>query len=205
MKNLFLAFIFSLFSCVSIFPANAAGEQFYIQNIRIDGNVRIERETILSQIDLKMGQGYTHEDLDKALKNLYSTGFFADASLRIDGSTLVIQVKENPIVNQIEFEGNDKLSDDILKTELQLRPRQTYTLARLRNDTQRIQDLYRLKGHFAAIVTPEIIQRDQNRVDVIFKIKEGEPTVVRQIFFIGNNGTRCGKLRNAKGGYELWS
>lgn len=196
MKNLFLAFILSLFLCVSIFPAKAAGEQFYVQNIRIDGNVRIERETILSQIDLKMGQGYTHEDLDKALKNLYSTGFFADASLRIDGSTLVIQVKENPIVNQIEFEGNDKLSDDILKTELQLRPRQTYTLARLRNDTQRIQDLYRLKGHFAAIVTPEIIQRDQNRVDVIFKIKEGEPTVVRQIFFIGNKKFDHSKLES---------
>lgn len=198
MKKSWLSFVLGIvicaYSCSA--KARAALEQFYIQNIRIEGNIRIERETILSQIDLKMEQNHTHEELDRALKNLYATGFFADASLRVDGSTLVIQVKENPIVSQIQFEGNDKLSDDILKAELQLRPRQIYTLSRLRNDTQRIQDLYRLKGHFAAVVTPEIIKRDQNRVDVVFNIKEGNPTIVRRIFFIGNKKFDHSKLES---------
>ncbi len=187
---------FFLYGFIFFIESKAAAEHFYIENIVIKGNIRIERETIFSQSELKTQQSYTHEELDQALKNLYSTGFFSDASLKLEGSTLIIQVKENPIVNQVEFEGNDKLSDDILKTEIQLRPRQTYTLARLRADTQRIQDLYRLKGHFAAVVTPEIIKRDQNRVDVIFNIKEGSPTVVQQIFFIGNKKFDHSKLES---------
>ncbi|MBN9413569.1 MAG: outer membrane protein assembly factor BamA [Candidatus Paracaedimonas acanthamoebae] len=168
-----------------------------IQNIQIQGNQRIEKETILAQIDLIPGKMHSQEEIDQALKNLFASGLFADARLESKGSSLIIHVKENPIVNQVVIEGNDKLSDEILKGELQLRPRQVYTLTRLRNDTQRIQDLYRLKGHFAAVVTPQIIKREQNRVDVVFDVKEGLATVVRKIFFIGNKKFSESKLESA--------
>lgn len=168
-----------------------------IQNIQIQGNQRIEKETILAQIDLIPGKMHSQEEIDQALKNLFASGLFADARLESKGSSLIIHVKENPIVNQVVIEGNDKLSDEILKSELQLRPRQVYTLTRLRNDTQRIQDLYRLKGHFAAVVTPQIIKREQNRVDVVFDVKEGHATVVRKIFFIGNKKFSESKLESA--------
>ena len=167
-----------------------------IQDIQIQGNQRIEKETILAQIELVPGKAYNQEEIDQALKNLFASGLFSDARLEIKGQALIIHIKENPIVNQVVIEGNDKLSDEILKGELQLRPRQVYTLTRLRNDTQRIQDLYRLKGHFAAVVTPQIIKREQNRVDVVFEVKEGHATVVRKIFFIGNKKFSESKLES---------
>lgn len=167
-----------------------------IEEIKIEGNQRIERQTVLSQLGLKAGNFYDSEALDKALKNLFGTGFFADATLHREGRLLTVRVVENPIVNQLALEGNDEISDDILKGELQLRARQVYTLTRLKNDTQRIQDIYRLKGHFAAVVTPRIIRREQNRVDVIFEIEEGKPTVVQKIFFIGNKKYSESKLES---------
>jgi outer membrane protein insertion porin family len=194
--NNFIHFIFALTLLIT-FEGKAQHASTLIQDIQIQGNQRIEKETILAQIDLMPGKGYSQEEIDQALKSLFSSGLFADARLEIKGQTLIIHIKENPIVNQVVIEGNDKLSDDILKGELQLRPRQVYTLTRLRNDTQRIQDLYRLKGHFAAVVTPQIIKREQNRVDVVFEVKEGHATVVRKIFFIGNKKFSESKLESA--------
>ena len=199
MRKIFLFAVWAIVFQAGVFSGESWGvqERFYVHSIRVEGNTRVERETILSQIELKTGYEGTPYELDKILKNLYATGFFADASLKLEeGGVLVIKVKENPIVNQMEIEGNDKISDDILKAELQLRPRQLYTLARLRSDAQRLRELYRLKGHFAAVITPEIIYRDQNRVDVIFNIKEGDPTGVRRIFFIGNKKYDASKLES---------
>lgn len=165
-----------------------------IKSIRVEGNKRIEKETILSRAQLESGRVYSNDDLNDALKKLFASGLFNDAHVRIDGQTLVVQVVENPIVNRVAIEGNDKISDEILRAELKLRPRQVYSLTVLRLDTQRIQDLYRLKGYFGAVVTPKIVKRDQNRVDVVFEVKEGSATVVRKIFFLGNKRFSNSKL-----------
>ena len=80
---------------------------------------------------------------------------------------------ENPIINRIAFEGNSKLADKDLNTEIQLRPRVVFTRTRVQNDVQRILDLYRRRGHFAATVEPKVIQLPENRVDLVFEINEG--------------------------------
>ncbi len=167
-----------------------------VQSAKVEGNQRIDRDTILAQVDFRAGKDYDSFDLDKALSSLFRTGYFADAHVHVEGQTLVINVTENPIVNQMVIEGNSAISDDILKPELQLKPRQVYTVAKLKEDTQKIQDYYRLKGYFAAVVKPQIIRRDQNRVDVIFEVEEGEATVVRKIFFIGNKQFSEDKLES---------
>lgn len=195
--NSFSRFFFVFFGLLLLCEGKILHASTFIQDIQIQGNQRIEKGTILAQIDVVPGKPYTREEIDQALKSLFSSGLFADARLETKGQVLIIHIKENPIVNQVVIEGNDKLSDDILKGELQLRPRQVYTLTRLRNDTQRIQDLYRFKGHFAAVVTPQIIKREQNRVDVVFDVKEGQATVVRKIFFIGNKKFSESKLESA--------
>ncbi len=198
---------YGLLGCVSLlalFPSltsNAYGAPqavatSAIQKIQIQGNQRIGTDAILAALGVRVGSYGTPEALDEALRKLFEMGYFSDAKVFMSGATLMVSVVENPVVNRVAFEGNKELNDDILKTEALLKPLQIYTVSKLKKDTQRIQDLYRLKGHFAAKVTPKIIKREQNRVDVVFEVEEGEPTVVRQIFFIGNKHFNHSKLES---------
>src|SRR6202012_2251942 len=100
--------------------------------------------------------------------------------------TLTIRVTENPIVNQVVFEGNSKVSDKDLTKEVEIKPRAVFTRAKVQADVQRIIEIYRRDGKFAARVEPEIIQRPQNRVDLIFSIHEGDTTGIARINFVGN-------------------
>src|SRR5262249_58188949 len=102
------------------------------------------------------------------------------------GGTLKMNVVENPIINEVVFEGNDKVSEKDLNKEVQEKPRTVFTRAKVQADVQRIIELYRRNGKFAATVDPQIIQRPQNRVDLIFSINEGPTTGVARISFIGN-------------------
>lgn len=157
-----------------------------ISGIEIIGNERIEQATVRSYIGLQEGDSFDQANIDRALKGLFGTGLFADVSLSRRGPVLVVRLKENPIINQIAFEGNKKIEDKDLATEVQSKTRAVYTRTRVQNDLQRILDIYRRTGYFAATVTPKIIELDQNRVDLVFEINEGARTYVRSINFIGN-------------------
>lgn len=158
----------------------------YVQKIVVLGTQRIEPQTVISYISLREGDIYNPQTIDVALKTLYQTGLFADVKFRFDGTTVTISVVENPIINQIEFEGNSKVSQKDLEKEVQLKPRTVFTRSKVQADVQRIIELYRRNGKFAASVDPQIIQRPQNRVDLIFSITEGPSTGVARINFIGN-------------------
>jgi outer membrane protein insertion porin family len=158
-----------------------------IQHIAVDGTQRIEPETVLTYISIREGDTYSPQTADTALKTLYATGLFADVKIDFEGSTLSIHVVENPIINQVAFEGNSKVSDKDLTKEVQLKPRGVFTRAKVQADVQRIIELYRRNGKFAATVDPQIIQRPQNRVDLIFSIVDGPTTGVARINFIGNH------------------
>src|SRR3546814_3547210 len=127
---------------------------------------------------------------------LFATGYFADVALNPEGDVLVVRVTENPVVNRVAFEGNSKIDDDALRTEVQSRPRIVYTRTRVQNDVKRILDLYRRSGRFAARVEPKIIQLEQNRVDLVFEIEEGDTTTVERKNFIGNQKFDNGDLRS---------
>jgi outer membrane protein insertion porin family len=157
-----------------------------VQHIVVQGTQRIEAATVLSYVSVRQGDPYDEQIVDRSLKTLFATGLFADVKFNWDGSTLTINVVENPIINQVVFEGNDKVSEKDLTKEVQLKPRTVYTRAKVQADVQRIIELYRRNGKFAAAVDPEIIQRPQNRVDLIFSISEGPTTGVARISFIGN-------------------
>jgi len=157
-----------------------------IQHIVVRGTQRVEPGTVLTYVGLREGDNYTPADADAALKALSATGLFSDVKTSFDGSTLTIRVTENPIVNQVVFEGNSKVSDKDLTKEVQIKPRQVFTRAKVQADVQRIIELYRRNGKFAARVDPQIIQRPQNRVDLIFSITDGPTTGVSRINFFGN-------------------
>jgi outer membrane protein insertion porin family len=167
-----------------------------ISDIKIEGLERIEPETVRSYLLLQPGDSFDPERIDRSLKALFATGLFADVKLDRQGSALVVRVVENPIINRIAFEGNDKLSDKELNSEIQLRPRVVYTRTRVQNDVTRILDVYRRHARFAATVEPKVIQLSENRVDLIFEVNEGPSTGVRSINFVGNREFSDSALRS---------
>ncbi|WP_341896864.1 outer membrane protein assembly factor BamA [Ferrovibrio terrae] len=177
-------------------PADALAQQGgTIRDIVIEGNQRIELSTIQNYLTLQPGALYSSAEADKSLKALFATGLFADVNLRLQGSSLIVRVTENPVINRILFEGNRRVQADQLRSELQLKPRQVYTRSKVQTDTQRIQQIYRRTGRFAATIEPKVIQLPQNRVDLVFEINEGPLTGVSRIRFIGNRQFSDSKLR----------
>ncbi|MCP5382698.1 MAG: outer membrane protein assembly factor BamA [Kordiimonadaceae bacterium] len=157
-----------------------------ISSIEVIGNQRIEKSTIESYLLINVGDAYTEQLGDASLKRLYNTGLFSDVDVGRRGTTLVVTVSENPIINRIVFEGNKYKDDDDLYEEIQLRPRIVFSRAKVRADVQRILEIYRRGGRFAAAVDPKIIQLEQNRVNLVFEISEGAKSVIGKINFMGN-------------------
>ncbi len=167
-----------------------------VREIQIVGAQRIEPATVLTYLPLKKGDEVTQELLDESLKSLFATGLFADVQLAENNGVITVNVTENPIINQIAFEGNDEIKDDSLLSEIQLRPRQVFTRTKVQNDVTRLYELYRRSGQYSAVVEPKIIQLDQNRVNLVFEISEGPVTKIGSIRFVGNQRFNDEELRS---------
>ncbi len=166
-----------------------------VVSVTVTGNQRLEPETVLSYTQLRIGERYDNERLDQALRDLLTTELFADVVIAgADTGNLVIQVRENPVINRIVLEGNRRIKDDKILPEIRLAPRQIFTRSRARADVARIIELYRRQGRYAASVEPQIVQLDQNRVDVVFEVNEGPRSRVRRINIIGNEEFGDGRL-----------
>jgi outer membrane protein insertion porin family len=167
-----------------------------IRSLRVEGSQRIEADTALSYTKLRVGQTYTNETLDQAIKDLYASDLFADVTVSgAESGDIVLRVRENPIINRVILEGNKRLKEDKITKEIKLKPRQVFTRSAVRQDVARIVELYRRQGRFAASVDPKMVALDQNRVDVVFEISEGPKSKVRQINIIGNEVFDDDKLR----------
>jgi len=177
-------------------PPGALGPSGVLSDIRVEGSQRVDPGTVLSYMTLKPGDRYDRERLDESLKALFATGYFKDVRFRQDGRVLVVEVQENPVINRIAFEGNRRIEDDVLAAELQLKPRLVYTVSRAQTDAQRIVEVYRRSGRFSVSVEPKLIELEQNRVDLVFEIEEGELTQIHRIVFIGNKRFSDGQLRS---------
>ncbi len=168
-----------------------------VRSIQVEGSQRLEPDTVRSYIDLKPGDPYSREAIDKALKDLFATELFSDVQIReTGGGDLLVQVKENPVVNRILLEGNKRVKEDKLRPEIRLAPRQIFSRSKVRADIARIIELYRRQGRFAARVEPKMVMLDQNRVDVVFEIVEGPKSKIRKINIIGNKAFSDGDIRD---------
>jgi outer membrane protein insertion porin family len=176
-------------------PAPVAPQGQQIRSITINGSQRIEADTVRSYIQLRVGDVYTQVAADQALRDLFETELFADVSIRNNDGAVVIDVKENPVINRVILEGNKRIKDDKILPEIRLSPRQIFTRTKVRADVARIIELYKRQGRFAATVDPKMVQQDQNRVDVVFEITEGPKSKVRQINILGNEKFSDSELR----------
>jgi outer membrane protein insertion porin family len=178
-------------------PARAAAPvaEGVVREIEVRGNQRIEADTVRSYMLLQPGDAFDADRLDRSLKSLYATGLFRDVRIGRDGGRVVVEVAENPIVNRVAFEGNRKISDDVLRNEAQLRARSVFTPQAAQGDRQRILELYARRGRFGAVVEPKIIELEQNRVDVVYEIQENEAALVARINFVGNRAYSDSRLK----------
>ena len=147
-------------------------------------------EPIRAYLAIQPGRNFTAADEDASLKALFETGLFADVQLDVRGSTLVVIVVENPVINEVAFEGNKKFKDDQLSGVIESAPRGVFTRAKVQSDVAKILELYRRSARFEASVTPETIELPNNRVNLVFVITEGPKTGISGITFIGNRRLR---------------
>lgn len=173
-----------------------ATQTVQVQRILVQGNERIEQGTVLSYLPIQPGDTVDSQRLDLALKTLARTDLFADVKIEMQGGDLIVKVVENPIINQVVFEGNSSLKEDKLKDEVQIRPRGIFTRAKVQADVQRIIELYRRSGRISATVTPKVVELPQKRVDLVFEISEGPKSGVLGINFLGNSEYSDNDLRD---------
>jgi len=158
-----------------------------VSRIQVLGAQRIDPLTVLNHLPIRVGDTISEAQIDLAVRVLFRTEQFSDVQIALQpNGTLLVQVVENPVINQVVFEGNSALTEERLREELGVRPRGVYTRARVQAEVQRIVELYRRAGRISATVTPQLVELEQNRVDLIFEIDEGVETGVRQINILGN-------------------
>ena len=152
---------------------SAYASQTNILEVIVQGAKRIDPETIISFGQFELGEQLDDVKLNEIIKNLFNTGLFADVQLSVQDGLLTVVVEENPLINRVIFEGNDRIDAEDLEKELQLKPRRVLTRTKVQQDTQRLMDIYRLTGRFGVKVEPQLVMLEQNRVDLIFEIDEG--------------------------------
>ena len=155
--------------------------------IVVQGNRRVEAETVRSYFRVVPGERLDAAKIDAALKALYASGLFEDVRISQSGGRLIVTVVEAPVIDRLAFEGNSRIKDEQLQQEIQSKARGTLSRATVQADVQRIIEVYHRNGRFDVTVVPKIIQRPNNRVDLVFEVKEGEKTGIRSIIFVGNH------------------
>lgn len=181
--------------CLFLPFVECAHAQDVVREVVVEGAQRTEASTVQSYLLIQPGDPFDEARIDRSLKSLFATGLFADVSITRNGDQLIVKVVENPIINRVAFEGNERIDDKTLEAEVTLRPRTIFTRAKVQSDVTRILTLYRRSGRFAATVEPKIIELPQNRVDVVFEIQEGDVTSVESIKFVGNHAFDDSELR----------
>ncbi|MFZ0672208.1 MAG: outer membrane protein assembly factor BamA, partial [Pseudolabrys sp.] len=164
-------------------------------SIVVEGSRRVEPDTIRSYFKPGPGGRIGPEQEDEGLKSLVATGLFSDVRISHTGGRIVVTVVENPVINRVAFEGNKKAKDEQLTAEVQSKPRGTLSRPTVQADVQRIIEIYHRSGRFDISVTPKIIELPNNRVDLVFEIKEGEKTGVKDLRFVGANAFSYGRLK----------
>ena len=164
-------------------------------SIVVEGNRRVEADTIRSYFKVAPGERLDAAKIDAALKALYGSGLFQDVRISQSGGKLIVTVVEASVINKIAFEGNHRLKDEQLLQEIQSKERGALSRAAVQADVQRIIEIYQRNGRFDVSVVPKIIDRPNNRVDLVFEINEGEKTGIKSLVFVGNNAYSAWRLK----------
>jgi outer membrane protein insertion porin family len=182
-------------AAIALLGGPLLAQSYSFSRVTIEGAERIEPATILSYADIARGEALSPAELNDAYQRLVGSGLFETVEIVPSGNTLVIRVEERPTINRISIEGNRRLDDEALSTVIQSQPRRVFVPSQAEADAGRIADAYRQGGRLAASVTPKIIRRSDNRVDLVFEIEEGRVVENERVSFVGNRQFSDRRLR----------
>ncbi len=175
--------------------APSLAQNFQFNRIVVDGNTRVGDAAVLSRAGIAPGQTVTAGQVNDAVQNLQSSGLFETVSVEPQGSTLLITVVELPTINRISYEGNRRVDDDALSAVVQSQERRVFSPAQAERDASAIAEAYSSQGRIAARVSPRVIRRQDNRVDLVFEVFEGDVVEVERVSFVGNRVYSDRRLR----------
>ncbi|UWQ55730.1 outer membrane protein assembly factor BamA [Leisingera caerulea] len=176
-------------------PLPAEAQSYRFTSVQVEGNQRIQTSTVVAYTGIERGQTVSAGELNDAYQRILDSGVFETVEIVPRGSTLVIKVTEFPTINQISFEGNRRLKDDALSDIVESAPRRVFSPSQAERDAALIAEAYSVQGRLASRVTPRIIRRSNNRVDLVFEISEGETIEVERVSFTGNRVYSDRRLR----------
>lgn len=179
--------------------SQAQAQQYQFNTVVIDGNERIGESAILRRAGIGRGQAVSGGQLNDAYQNLQNSGLFESVSLEPQGNTLVITVVELPTLNRVSFEGNRRIKDEMLAELIGSTERRVFNPSQAEQDAAAIAEAYSNEGRLSARVQPRIIRRDQNRVDLVFEIFEGDNVEIERLSFVGNRVYSDRRLRRVLG------
>ena len=179
----------------AVFFTPATAQSYSFSNVVIEGNERIEAATILSYAGIARGEAVSPGVLNDAYQRIVQSGLFETVELVPQGGTLLIRVKEFPMVNVVDFQGNKRLKDEVLTTIIKSKSRLVYSPAQAEADAAAVAEAYRVQGRLAATVDPRLIRRSDNRVDLVFEISEGKTVEIERLSFVGNRAFSDRRLR----------
>ena len=173
----------------------AIAQNYSFNSVAVEGNKRIETGTILTYAGIARGETVSAGDINEAYQRILASGLFESVEIVPQGGKLVIKVTEFPTINQISFEGNERLKDNELSSFIKLKPRLVFSPTQAERDAVTLTEAYAENGRLAARITHKIIRRSDNRVDLVFEIFEGGNTEVSRIGFVGNQVYSDRRLR----------
>jgi outer membrane protein insertion porin family len=176
-------------------PDFAAAQSYSFTNVQVEGNQRIQTSTIVAYTGIERGKSVSAGELNDAYQRILDSGVFESVEIVPRGNTLVINVTEFPTISRISFEGNRRIKDDALLALIESSPRRVFNPTVAERDAAALAEAYGAQGRLASTVTPRIIRRSDNRVDLVFEISEGDTTEVERVSFVGNRVFSDRRLR----------
>ena len=189
MFKIFLKYI--LF--ISLLTSNVNAESFL--NFNVTGNERVSTQTIINFSNLEPGVDLSENQLNQALKDIYGTNFFETVNLELINNTLNINVKEFPIIKDIEFKGiKAKKFVRLLTDQTSLKSRNSFNEFLLKNDLNKITNILRQSGYYFSKVDVKKIVNSNNSISIIYDVTLGEKASIGEIKFIGDKKFKSSKL-----------
>jgi len=191
----------AIFFCVLLFTSYSFSQ--IVSGIQVKGNKRISKDTIIETIDYEKNKDYSEIEFNKIIKDLYATNFFSNIKIFIKNNNLIIEVKENPLINYFYIQGvENKTREELFYDKLSLGTSKLFSESLLKKDLEDIRKVYINSGYYDVNVTPEISKLSDNTLNVVIKVERNDKYKINKINFIGNKAFDASILKDVIGTSE---